>query len=360
MSGKFTKIKVADPHETSRLIWEHLPPKEWPSLNEPEVWSREHAALDQWRFRIEPASFRSEFSIAPIGAVRASRIADSRATELNTRAPGLDAYCVSLIERGASQVLPPGSHEPAMGNLEIGLIFGSEPGTPFAASDGNVRFNLWVSARLIREKLEVLLNGQEVKSLAFQPLIDQTHGAGGTIGRLLRFLFVELAHSDSLLTNEIVTRSLEETLALCLLLGLTHNYSQRLLEQRVAAAPGNVRRAEEFMHANASAPLSITEIAHAAECSVRALQMAFRRFRGTTPMSALRRIRLEEARAQILRAGRTQSLARIAEAYGFSNSSRFAQLFRRTYGEYPSKVLGTRRDGLSGAQNSRAAVRYGD
>jgi hypothetical protein len=147
-----------------------------------------------------------------------------RATQATTRAPGLDAYCVSLMERGTSQAVQPGSVEPAMGNAEIGLIFGGEPGTRLAASDDSARFNLWVPARLLRERLEALLDGQKVGSLVFQPLIDQTRGAGATIRRLLSFLFVELAHSDSLLTNEIVTGSIEETLALCLLLGLTHNY----------------------------------------------------------------------------------------------------------------------------------------
>ena len=354
MSGKFTTIKVADPHQTSHLIWEHLPSMEKASLKEREVWSREYAPFDRWRFRIEPESFHSEFSIAPVGAMRASRIADSRATQATTEAPGLDAYCVSLMERGASQAIQPGSAEPAVGNAEIGLIFGGEPGTRLAASDDNVRFNLWVSARLLRERLEVLLDGQAVKSLLFQPLIDQTRGAGATIRRLLSFLFVELAHSDSLLTNEIVARNLEETLALFLLLGLKHNYTTRLQDQRGAAAPGSVRRAEEFMRANALAPLTIAEIAHAAECSVRALQMAFRRFRGTTPMAALQRIRLEEARTEMLRAGPTESLARIAAGHGFSNPSRFAQLFRRTYGAYPSEALRTRRNGRRGNQNGEA------
>jgi AraC-like DNA-binding protein len=316
MSRKSRKIEVSDPRETSRLIWEHFRPKERRSLNGTGVSLQEFAELDRWHFCIEPKSSRSEFSIAPTGAVRAS-------TRLNTRAPRPDAYCLSLIERSASQVL------------------GGELETRFAASDGNVRFNLWISATLIREKLELLLNGQEVNSLAFQQLIDQTRGAGATIRRLLGFLLVELAHSDSLLTNEIVARSLEDTLALCLLLGLTHNYSQPLREQGVAAAPGIVRRAEEFMGANVSAPLTISEIAHAAECSVRTLQMAFRRLRGTTPTRALQRIRLETARAQMLRAGRAQSVARIAAAYDFSNPSRFAQLFRRTYGTYPSRFWDT-------------------
>jgi transcriptional regulator GlxA family with amidase domain len=72
---------------------------------------------------------------------------------------------------------------------------------------------------------------------------------------------------------------------------------------------------------------------------VRALQMAFDRFRGMTPMAALRRIRLEEARSEILNDGRTESIARIAAGHGFSTPSRFAQLYRRTYGVYPSEAL---------------------
>jgi len=96
------------------------------------------------------------------------------------------------------------------------------------------------------------------------------------------------------------------------------------------------------MRANASAPLSIADIAQAAGCNVRALQMAFDRFRGTTPTAALRRIRLEEARTEMLRDGRTASIARIAADHGFSNPSRFAQLFRRTYGIYPSQAVRAR------------------
>jgi transcriptional regulator GlxA family with amidase domain len=151
-----------------------------------------------------------------------------------------------------------------------------------------------------------------------------------------------LGRSDSLLANEIATRTLEDNLALCLLLGLRHSWTERLQQQGATAAPGNVRRAEEFMRANVSTPLSIADIAQAAGCSVRALQMAFDRFRGITPMAALRRIRLEEARTAILRDGRTESIVRTAADHGFSNPSRFAQLFRRTYGVYPSQAVRAR------------------
>ena len=102
------------------------------------------------------------------------------------------------------------------------------------------------------------------------------------------------------------------------------------------------------MRANAAMPLTIAEIAEAAGCGVRALQIAFNRFRGTTPMRVLQQARLEQARTEMLRADQTESLARIAAEHGFSSATRFAQFFRRKYGVYPSQMLRERRDTLVG------------
>src|SRR5215475_564884 len=165
------------------------------------------------------------------------------------------------------------------------------------------------------------MDGQRVKFVRFSNEFDQGRGAGATIRRMLDSLFSELAQSDSLLTNEVAIQSYEEYPALSLLLGLRHNHSERLLRQQAAAAPANVGRAEEFMRANARGPVTIEAVANAAGCSIRALQLAFRRFRGTTPMAALQRVRLEAARADILRIERDQSLTRIAAEYGFSNGA---------------------------------------
>jgi hypothetical protein len=175
------------------------------------------------------------------------------------------------------------------------LIQSVEPGIRFTASDLQDRLFLRVPAALLRRKLEALLDGPQVEFITFQPTFDQTCGAGATIRRMFDFLFAELEHSDTLLTNENVIRSFEENLALCLLLGIPHNYSQSIEQQKSAAAPGNVRKAEAFMQANASLPLTIAEIAEAAGCSVLALQIAFHRFRGTTPMRVLQQARLEQA-----------------------------------------------------------------
>ena len=193
------------------------------------------------------------------------------------------------------------------------------------------------------ENSKLYWTGRGSSSIEFQPMFDQARGAGATIRRMLDYLFAELEQADTLLANDIAIRSFKENLALCLLLGLPHNYTERLQRQKTAAAPGNVRRAEGFIQTNASKPLTIAEIAEAAGCGVRALQIAFQQFRGTTPMRVLQHARLEQARTEILRPGQTQSLARIAAEHGFSSPTQFAQFFRRKYGVYPSEMLRDRR-----------------
>jgi AraC-like DNA-binding protein len=344
MPGRFTDLEVRDPRLISSTAWDSFPLGEKAVIDKQRfISSREWTALDQRRFRIEPESHRTQYSIANIGRLRAHRISDSLAMRFTIRLPAADVMRIVIFEQGEARFVLPGADEPAIAHPSVGGIYSDEPGLRGITSDKNSRLMLTLPAGLLRQKLEALLDGGQVQSITFQPVFDTTHGAGATIRRMLNFLFTELEHPDSLLTNKVAIHSFEEHLALCLLLGLPHDHSEPLLRQRTAAAPANVRRAEGFMCANAREPLTIEAIANAAGCSVRALQLAFRSFRGTTPMASLQRIRLEAARTEMLRADRDQSLARIAAEHGFSNPSRFAQLFRRTYGAYPSEAAKARR-----------------
>ena len=100
----------------------------------------------------------------------------------------------------------------------------------------------------------------------------------------------------------------------------------------------HVRRAEELFRRKAKRPLTLAEAAACAGCSVRALQLAFRSRRGMTPMAALRRIRLEAARAALAGADGPASIRAIAAAYRFTNPGRFARLFKEVFGQSPSEL----------------------
>jgi transcriptional regulator GlxA family with amidase domain len=100
-----------------------------------------------------------------------------------------------------------------------------------------------------------------------------------------------------------------------------------------------VKRAEEFFRANAAEAVTIEMVAQAAGCSVRALQLAFRQFRNITPMEALRRIRLEQAREEIARPDRSRSVIEVAAKFGFTNPGRFSDQYKRAFGQLPSEAL---------------------
>jgi hypothetical protein len=156
---RFTVLEVADPHLIGQSVWESLPANQKALIREREFSSREWAALDQRRFRMEPESYRTEYSIANMGALVAGRIADARATQFRQLPPGADAVWITLFERGAGRVILPGSDEPIIGNAAAGWIWGGEPGTWAASSDHNSRLFLWLPARLLRQRLEALLDG---------------------------------------------------------------------------------------------------------------------------------------------------------------------------------------------------------
>ncbi|MBJ7453640.1 MAG: helix-turn-helix transcriptional regulator, partial [Blastococcus sp.] len=108
-----------------------------------------------------------------------------------------------------------------------------------------------------------------------------------------------------------------------------------------AGTPASVRRALEFIEAHAREPLTLEEIARSASVGPRALQEAFRRHRGTTPLAHLRETRLERAHRELLAADPAcgVTVAAVAGRWGFAHRGRFADAYRRAYGRAPQQTL---------------------
>lgn len=118
-----------------------------------------------------------------------------------------------------------------------------------------------------------------------------------------------------------------------------------------------VRRACGYIDSMADRDVTLADIAAAAHLSPRALQLAFRRHLGITPMQRLQDVRLQEARRELLAAD-APSVARVASRWGFSNHGRFAALYRDAFGELPSRTLGRAvgDDGADGADQREQAL----
>jgi AraC-like DNA-binding protein len=104
--------------------------------------------------------------------------------------------------------------------------------------------------------------------------------------------------------------------------------------------PVLLRRAVEFIEANADQDIALADIAHAVHVSSRAVQYMFRRHLDTTPLQYLRRLRLQHAHEDLTTANRsTDTVAGIAARWQFTHTGRFAVSYREVYGHSPHETL---------------------
>jgi len=112
------------------------------------------------------------------------------------------------------------------------------------------------------------------------------------------------------------------------------------------AASGTVGRAVAFVEERARDDIGVADIAAAACVTVRAVQLAFRRYLDTTPLSYLRQVRLERAHQELTEADPDRTtVTAIAADWRFTNASRFSAYYRAAYGVTPAETLRQRHAG---------------
>ena len=106
------------------------------------------------------------------------------------------------------------------------------------------------------------------------------------------------------------------------------------------AASGTVGRAVAFIEDRARDDIGVADIAAAAFVTVRAVQLAFRRYLDTTPLAYLRQVRLERAHQELTEADPDRTtVTAIAAGWRFTNASRFSAYYRAAYDVPPTQTL---------------------
>lgn len=95
----------------------------------------------------------------------------------------------------------------------------------------------------------------------------------------------------------------------------------------------------EWIDANLSRPLGLTQLEQRSGYSRRSLQLAFQQRFGCGPIQWIRRQRLDRARQAMLHAEPGDTVTAIAERFGFSNLSALSRDFRVAFGVSPSELL---------------------
>ena len=103
--------------------------------------------------------------------------------------------------------------------------------------------------------------------------------------------------------------------------------------------PRGVRRALDAMRADAGRDWKMPDLAGAGGVSGRTLQRQFQVFFGKAPHAALRDIRFEGARRELLQGLPGAKVMDVALRNGFPHCGRFSVEYRQRYGETPSQTL---------------------
>jgi AraC family transcriptional regulator len=185
-------------------------------------------------------------------------------------------------------------------------------------------------------------------------LTTHVHLPGSLIDRTALELWgkdaTRLGRPDALSVEDPVLASVIEALGEAALAGVDELYAEsaatflavHLLTRHAAAPPPRepgrdelrTRRAVQFIRDNHHLPLSLADIAAAADLSPFHFLRVFKTATGETPYRYLTHVRVERARRHLERGD--LSVTEIAQACGFATPSRFASAFRAQIGQSPS------------------------
>src|SRR5215471_2178597 len=216
------------------------------------------------------------------------------------------------------------------------------PLRPFAMTvlPGTRRLMLRVDRLLVEREFQAWTGSDLTKRIEFDQPQTLTGEKVGTLARHVRMLCDDLKTSPSALEHPLVRDRIASALVSILLVSMPHNMQHALEPAARSIAPFFVRRVEHFMEENARQAINLEDLAGVAGVSARALQLAFRRFRETTPMAYLRVLRLELARRELAQAARNGGcVASVANACGFGHLSRFAAEYKARFNESPAQTL---------------------
>jgi AraC-like DNA-binding protein len=277
-----------------------------------------------------------------LGELEVAVVADQVATRMSIIGAGQPEYCLTVLGQGQLVYSGEGSNSRTV-DPDLGLVYRGRPETVLSSAGAQERVAIWIPQDSLAQRLTALLDAPVQRDITFEPVFQWNEGGAEALRQLVNLLMIELqAPVPSVLGNDATNRSFSDLLIYAMLRALPHNYSGKIDQPRASATPGTLKRAEAYIRAHVEDAIALHEVAAAAGCSVRSLQMAFRQFRDTTPLLAIRRFRLEAARDALHCGDAGATITDVALRFGFTNPGRFTRFYRAAFGESPAEIIGRR------------------
>ena len=124
--------------------------------------------------------------------------------------------------------------------------------------------------------------------------------------------------------------------------------SNQLMMEKNNAEPPVVLKAREYIEKHKTEELALADVAKAAGASVFHFCKVFRKATGLTFTDYVARVRVEDARTQLLNPN--QRISEIAYDVGFQSLTQFNRTFKRVFGQSPTKFRARVSSGKPGGQ----------
>ncbi|MFE1316165.1 AraC family transcriptional regulator [Kitasatospora phosalacinea] len=250
-------------------------------------------------------------------------------------AHGLPGVCLISMHSG-TLVDRTGGHEQVYGPGDTFLL--APPGTPYRGEVRSARYTIAMFDPALLAGFDPSGADAPVRLTGTRPL---TRPAGRALGSAVAHLRDHVLGSPATPPDGLLVSTAAQHLAALTLAALPHTArTDPTPTDHRDATPATLRRALTWIDAHADQDVTLADIARAAYVTPRALQYAFRRHLGTTPLAHLRHVRLQAAHRELLAADpRTTTVTKIALHWGFAHQGHFAAHYRTTFGTTPSTTL---------------------
>lgn len=215
-------------------------------------------------------------------------------------------------------------------------ILSPTSGTRMTWNEGCEKLIVLIRRETVEAQFESLTH-QRMRPIEFETGVELTGVVGRAILHHAQLMLDAAETSDGV--PDAYRALLRDGLTTLLLSRLPSSVSSAFSRPAPSADPLAVRRAQDYMAANAERAISMAEIAAVSGVSLRSLQDAYRKARGVTLGEGLLLLRLERFRISLLAVEAHGSVADAAFAAGFGHLGRAAAAYKQRYGEAPSETL---------------------
>jgi AraC-like DNA-binding protein len=196
-----------------------------------------------------------------------------------------------------------------------------------------------LSAELVTAAVEEASPDYPWEHISFTSYVPRSPAAGARWRATVDQLSAAFPDEDDLLAHAEASRLLGYTLLQTFPNNVVDGAERRELDRDSRdATPSTLRRAQRIIEARAGEDLTLAALAQECRVTPRALQYAFRRHLGCTPLAYLRQVRLDLVRQSLLD-GSSPTVSDAASRFGFFNPGRFASAYRQVFDENPRDTL---------------------